>query len=220
MADLGPIDRLGGYEQLRSANQSSRGDCDIDGVVVHYTGGSDGRRTAGWLCEESARRSAHFVGYRNGHGAQLVPLSRKAWHAGRSEWTYKGRVTRNCNRYTIGVELANHGLLEKGEDGGFWYTVGGRVFRYRGPEPQHAVLTLPNGNEVAGWWEPFTAAQMVWLADLLDRLETAGYSTRLIGHDSIATGRQKIDPGPLFPWEMFGGESLTRSSTVGGPVLV
>ncbi len=45
--------------------------------------------------------SAHFVVDRQGHITQFVPLSKRAWHAGKSSW--QGRE--NCNDYSIGIEM-------------------------------------------------------------------------------------------------------------------
>lgn len=50
---------------------------------------------------EGVRVSAHFVVDRKGKITQFVPISRRAWHAGKSSW--EGRD--NCNDYSIGIEM-------------------------------------------------------------------------------------------------------------------
>ncbi|MES0372331.1 MAG: 1,6-anhydro-N-acetylmuramyl-L-alanine amidase AmpD [Mariprofundaceae bacterium] len=50
---------------------------------------------------EGVRVSAHFVVDRKGKIIQFVPISRRAWHAGKSSW--EGRD--NCNDYSIGIEM-------------------------------------------------------------------------------------------------------------------
>ncbi|MGH1536841.1 MAG: 1,6-anhydro-N-acetylmuramyl-L-alanine amidase AmpD [Gammaproteobacteria bacterium] len=45
--------------------------------------------------------SAHILIRRNGEVVQFVPFSKRAWHAGQSE--YKG--CENCNDFAIGIEL-------------------------------------------------------------------------------------------------------------------
>lgn len=45
--------------------------------------------------------SAHFFIRRNGELLQFVPCTRRAWHAGVSNW--QGRE--NCNDFSIGIEL-------------------------------------------------------------------------------------------------------------------
>ena len=47
------------------------------------------------------RVSAHLLVRRDGELVQYVPLDRRAWHAGRSEW--RGRP--HCNDFSIGIEL-------------------------------------------------------------------------------------------------------------------
>lgn len=45
--------------------------------------------------------SSHFLVRRDGRIIQFVPCSRRAWHAGVSEW--RGRT--RCNDFSIGIEL-------------------------------------------------------------------------------------------------------------------
>jgi AmpD protein len=45
--------------------------------------------------------SSHFLVRRDGSIVQFVPCSRRAWHAGVSEW--QGRM--RCNDFSIGIEL-------------------------------------------------------------------------------------------------------------------
>jgi AmpD protein len=47
------------------------------------------------------RVSAHFLVRRTGDLVQFVPCSKRAWHAGVSQW--RGRPA--CNDYSIGIEL-------------------------------------------------------------------------------------------------------------------
>jgi AmpD protein len=47
------------------------------------------------------RVSAHFLVRRTGDLVQFVPCSKRAWHAGTSQW--RGRPA--CNDYSIGIEL-------------------------------------------------------------------------------------------------------------------
>jgi AmpD protein len=47
------------------------------------------------------RVSAHFFVRRDGALVQLVPCSKRAWHAGASQW--RGRSA--CNDFSIGIEL-------------------------------------------------------------------------------------------------------------------
>jgi len=47
------------------------------------------------------RVSAHFVVARDGNITQFVPIKKRAWHAGESEWQGKN----NCNDYSVGIEM-------------------------------------------------------------------------------------------------------------------
>jgi AmpD protein len=47
------------------------------------------------------RVSAHFLVRRTGELVQFVPCSKRAWHAGVSQW--RGRAA--CNDFSIGIEL-------------------------------------------------------------------------------------------------------------------
>ena len=47
------------------------------------------------------RVSSHFLIRRDGGLLQFVPLQRRAWHAGVSNWRGRGR----CNDYSVGIEL-------------------------------------------------------------------------------------------------------------------
>lgn len=49
----------------------------------------------------AARVSAHLLVRRDGEIVQFVPLHRRAWHAGASQ--YQGRST--CNDFSIGIEI-------------------------------------------------------------------------------------------------------------------
>lgn len=49
----------------------------------------------------SLRVSSHFLIRRDGSLIQFVPCTRRAWHAGVSEW--RGR--QRCNDFSIGIEL-------------------------------------------------------------------------------------------------------------------
>lgn len=76
-----------------SPNQSAR-NATISAVILHNTSGSfDG--AVSWLCNPDAQASAHLVIGRKGQTACLVDFSRRAWHAGSSEW----------NACSIGIEL-------------------------------------------------------------------------------------------------------------------
>lgn len=171
----------------------------VVGVVVHATDGGGARGTAEWAVKEKMTRSWHLLIERDGTTYQQVPLDHEAWHAGQSRWADRNDV----NGRTIGIELANHLLLDR--EGNVFYTnTGGRRGTYRGKTPEHAALHWSLDHHAEGWWEPYPPAQLWALEAVLKQLAALGLGTQLVGHDEIAVpiGR-KLDPGPLFPWELF-----------------
>jgi N-acetyl-anhydromuramoyl-L-alanine amidase len=95
----------------------------VDTVVVHNISLPPGNFSAKWVralfqnrllsadCIQihpyferlvGLRVSAHLYIQRNGRVVQCVPLHRRAWHAGTSQWAGKS----NLNDYSVGIELA------------------------------------------------------------------------------------------------------------------
>jgi N-acetylmuramoyl-L-alanine amidase len=74
-------------------------------LLLHYTGMASGEEALQRLCDPRAEVSAHYVVDEDGSILQLVPESRRAWHAGRSYW--KGE--RDINSRSIGIEIVNPG---------------------------------------------------------------------------------------------------------------
>lgn len=83
-----------GVEMVHNSPNQSPRTTKITHIVIHNTAGEfDG--AVSWLCNPEARASAHIVISRSGKTASLVPMVRKAWHA--------GNATRNND--SIGIEL-------------------------------------------------------------------------------------------------------------------
>ncbi len=77
------------------------GEFGMDDVEALFTGQLDVAAHASFAGLDGLRVSAHFVVDRKGVITQFVPIPRRAWHAGESEW--EGRP--DCNDYSIGIEL-------------------------------------------------------------------------------------------------------------------
>jgi hypothetical protein len=74
-------------------NQGDRG-ATINALILHNTaGGFSG--SVSWLCNPKSKVSAHLVVGRQGQVAQIVPFSKRAWHAGSGRW----------NGCSIGIEI-------------------------------------------------------------------------------------------------------------------
>ena len=76
-----------------------------DSIVLHYTGMPTGAEALAWLCNPVSDVSCHYFVWEDGHVLQLVPESRRAWHAGVSHWAGAG----DMNSRSIGVEIVNPG---------------------------------------------------------------------------------------------------------------
>jgi N-acetylmuramoyl-L-alanine amidase len=77
----------------------------IDMLVLHYTGMADAEAALERLCDPDARVSAHYVIEENGVIWQLVPESRRAFHAGVSCWEGES----DLNAVSLGIEIVNPG---------------------------------------------------------------------------------------------------------------
>ena len=89
-----------------SPNHGERAhDLEIDILLLHYTGMTVTANAVKRLCEPSARVSSHYVVDETGEILQLVPETRRAWHAGESSW----EGTTDINSRSIGIEIGNPG---------------------------------------------------------------------------------------------------------------
>jgi N-acetylmuramoyl-L-alanine amidase len=89
-----------------SPNWDARpGGCQIDMIVLHYTGMRTAREALARLCDPEAGVSAHYLVDEDGNVVRLVAEARRAFHAGVSYW----RGQRALNGRSIGIELVNPG---------------------------------------------------------------------------------------------------------------
>lgn len=182
--------RLLAADQRPSPNNSAG--IDQRYIVMHYTAGRGFQQSIDWLCNPKAKASAHFIVGRDGDLAQLVPLDRRAWHAGPSAWA----GLTDINRFSIGIELDNPGVLQRTPQG--WRTWFGL------PWPAaHVVLAQHQAGGSERGWAAYTDEQIVRAYEVCETLIDA-YPTieDVIGHEDIAPGR-KLDPGPAFPMSSF-----------------
>jgi len=90
-------------EYKESPNQSLRKGPRIDMVVIHATASDSFEGALAWMLNPKSQVSAHYLIGKDGKVVQLVKESKKAWHAGKSDW--KGDP--DCNNFSIGIELVN-----------------------------------------------------------------------------------------------------------------
>ena len=77
----------------------------IDILLLHYTGMHSGTAAVDWLCCEESQVSCHYLVHENGEIVQMVPESKRAWHAGLSSWQGES----DTNSRSIGIEIVNRG---------------------------------------------------------------------------------------------------------------
>lgn len=106
-------------KQIVSPNFDDRAnDCAIDMVVIHnislppseygghgivalFTNQLDPNEHPYYAQIYTAKVSTHFLIRRDGELIQFVPCSKRAWHAGASNWQGRER----CNDFSVGIEL-------------------------------------------------------------------------------------------------------------------
>jgi len=80
-------------------------DMPVDMLILHYTGMETTQQALQRMIDPASEVSAHYLIDEKGAVLQLVPESRRAWHAGRSTW--KGKT--DINSRSIGIEISNPG---------------------------------------------------------------------------------------------------------------
>lgn len=155
-------------------------------IILHYTGMPDAKSALKWLCTPESSVSSHYFVYETGKILQLVPESRRAWHAGAGMWRDKDDI----NSRSIGIEICN-----TGHDGASVDPV----------DPRKAV---PVGDK-NGTLPPFPRRQITALIGLLHDIQTRWNipAENILAHSDIAP-RRKRDPGEAFPWHRLAEEGL------------
>jgi N-acetylmuramoyl-L-alanine amidase len=74
-------------------------------IILHYTGMATGDAALERLCDPDAKVSSHYLVGEDGAIAQLVPESRRAYHAGVASWQGMSDI----NSRSIGIEIVNGG---------------------------------------------------------------------------------------------------------------
>jgi len=172
----------------------------LSGVVIHYTAAGSGKGLAAWWANPASEKvSAHRVICRNGEVLETLDYEHTAWHAGDRRGLWKGKPQpTNVNKFTIGIELSNYGILKPLAAGGF-LTIFGK--KYRGPPP----IKAPDHRGNERFWEPYSdeivEACIGVLREIRETVIPDLGPDDIQGHSDVSPHR-KFDPGPLFPWEL------------------
>ncbi len=88
-----------------SPNHEPRRGGPPDLLLLHYTGVETAARAIDWLSRPESKVSCHYVVDLDGRITQMVPESRRAWHAGVAVWAGETDI----NSRSIGIEIHNPG---------------------------------------------------------------------------------------------------------------
>ena len=176
------------------------------GVVWHWTGwlGMDAEHYCRAAAQSARQASWHVMICRDGRVIQQVPFTRGSWHTG-DGGQVGGRVFRNVNKATVGIELENAGRLKK-IHGQWRYFVGGDN-PWRGDIPEEQVRSVPG----EGVFHNFTEAQVDAAAVVLGALVDAYGWDRIDcrhGHVDFAAPGKREDPGALWGCRRWPGTYL------------
>lgn len=170
-------------------------------LVMHWTGANSLQSAVNTFASPAAKASAHLVIGPDGEVVQMVPFNRSAWHAGVSKWGKRS----NVNGFSIGIELANAGELQRRADGKFVERI--RTSVVVAPKDVLIARHKNGGPELP--YQLFPEAQ-INAAIAVGRALNAAYTFKdIVGHDDIAPGR-KSDPGPAFPMGSYESAVLGR----------
>jgi N-acetylmuramoyl-L-alanine amidase len=76
-----------------------------DMILLHYTGMLTASAALEHLRATASQVSAHYFVFEDGRVIQMVPESKRAWHAGAAIWAGESDI----NSCSIGIEIANPG---------------------------------------------------------------------------------------------------------------
>lgn len=180
-------------------------------LILHDTAGRlDANSSVSWLISREAKASAHLVIGREGEVTQLAPFSIATWHAGKS--SYKGR--RNCNGFSIGIEIVNPGAMT---DAG-----GGKAkawFKQLFDIADYGIRKVSTKQHGSGLWMPYTDAQIEVVTAIARELVREYQLTDITTHWFVSPGR-KVDTNPLFPLDDLRAAAMQALPAVSfyGPV--
>lgn len=182
-------------------------------IVLHDTAsGLDTNGPVSWLCNPTAKASAHFVVGRGGAANndlwQLAKTNIKTWHAGKSK--YEG--VSNVNNFSIGIEIVNPGWLTS-KDGGktVTFSTGKPTWDAKRYGAQQVTDDAHPGKY---WWMPYTMEQIDTVIAMCRAMVAAYPSIKgITTHWHISPGR-KVDTNPLFPLERVRSSVFTNRGPI------
>ena len=162
-------------------------------IIIHYTANCS--YADNWRAFFNPFRpvSTHYLIGADGNIIQMVPESKRAWHAGKSCWG----TNSDLNSSSIGIELIDPGFSDTDKN----------------PCPLPSCFwNQSNGKHIFGstkTWYNFSAQQITSMISLCKEIMQRYQipACNILGHSDIAFTR-KMDPGPLFPWKMLAEQGV------------
>ena len=178
-----------------------------DTIIIHYTAGPSAKSAIRTFKDDDANVSAHIVMDFDGSITQMVDFNVVAWHAGKSKLGSRS----GFNKYSIGIEIVNAGLLEKDDEEGGYEAWWGKNYK-----ESEVVKAIHRNGGGARYWHKFTDEQIAATKELCRVLKDTYNITAIHGHEEVSPGR-KVDPGPAFPLdelrqEVFGLKTKEEES--------
>lgn len=177
-------------------------------VILHDTAGRlDKGNSAHYLADNEAKVSVHFVIERDGTIIQQVDTNRRASHAGQS--SYHG--SRNCNDFSIGIEIVNPGKMAKVGGGSHLRLQGRTWWKQTFTDGDNCDLVeIATAEHGSGVWMDYAPDQISAVTVLLETLfRDVPTLTDITTHWYVSPGR-KVDTNPLFPLEAIRAKVLGR----------
>lgn len=198
------IQAEGNDRVIFSESPNRSGPLAADTIIIHYTAGRDAESSVRSLSDPNVKASAHVVVARDGRIFQLIPFNVVAWHAGPSSYHFPdGTFREGFNRFSIGIEIDNAGILTK--NGGVYTSWFGRNYE------EKDVLRATHRNEsTPKYWHRFTEIQIAVVEELCRVLIPTYDIKYILGHEEISPGR-KVDPGPAFPLDKMRDRILKQN---------
>jgi len=173
-------------------------------IIIHFTTGTKMESTISHFKNPSAGVSTHLLIGRDGRVVQFLPFDQIAHHCGFSWWERQS----NLNKYSIGIELDNAGLLSKGAKG--WMARKIVIPQENVGRAVHWKQFTPNNPSQFPAWEKFSQAQLDVALNVVKALIRRYPSiTEILGHDDVNL-LNRYDPGPLFPMKQWRQELFQR----------
>lgn len=156
-------------------------------VVIHFTTGTNMMSTIHTFLNPVNGVSTHLLVGRTGQVVQFVPFDKVAFHCGLSTWEKE----RFLNRFSIGIEVDNAGMLRKSPKG---HKSRDKFI----PEDQIEFKKHWKESFVRPW-QTFTDEQIEVVEKIVRALvEKYPTITEILGHDMVNL-INRLDPGPLYP---------------------